>query len=318
MQKSKIAAISDPHLSMQKPLCRTDDLREVQFEKLDHLYQRADAEGCLAVILAGDIVDTACSWALMPAVAKFFSRYVDHITTLVVFGQHDTYMYDEDGRQKTILGSLAEAGLVRVLGVKPLTIELGGVKWHIYGASFGQPVPEVVDDEALNMLAIHASICDESLWEGQDYLDASRFLKDHPEFDVIFAGDIHKPFVIEDNGRYIANSGPMTRRSLSEADFVPQFFIYDLQELSLVGHPLPHQPSSDIISDKHRQQAQLNEQIVERMVSMRQQSEVGQVLFKDVLRKVIRINRNKITSGASKMIAETTGFIDLEANNDNR
>lgn len=306
----RIAYISDPHLSTRNPVCRRDNLEEEQWKKLHFLYNTARKEGCKYVLISGDLVDVACSWSLMPQVASFFSYWADTIKTFVVYGQHDTNMYDVIGREKTIVGTLAASGFVKVLGEFPYVLELGEVTWAIYGASYGQEVPKVVDPEALNILVIHAPICDQSLWEGMDHLDAKKFLDKYKDFELIITGDIHKPFFVSSGARAIVNTGPLLRRSTTEADHRPFFGIFDLVTLEHEAIEIPHSPSQDVISFEHLDREERVRQI-NSSISSPKINYTRPIEFKEVFQETLRKNHKQVTPKVLSFLCKATGFVDL-------
>jgi hypothetical protein len=274
---------------------------------MNFIYNTSVEEGCCAVVFAGDLVDVACSWSLLPDLAEFLKIKGTAIETYTVFGQHDTYMYDAVGRRKTIVGSLAAAGLITILDDHPMA--LSNTKTLMYGSSYGQSVPEPIFS-AKSILVLHAPICDQALWAGHNYLDANRFLEEHPKFDLIVCADIHRSFNISIGKRYILNTGPMLRRKADEVNQVPHFYFFDTNSWSLEKITIPHAPSEEVINREHIER----ERAYDRLIDQFQSNKIGSTIstaninFKDVLDEVALANKEKINKNVERLIADICGI----------
>ena len=254
----KIVCLGDLHLLWDKPIARKDNAHEVQKKKFKFVLDWAGKNQAV-IIQPGDFFDTARSWHLTSTYVKFLDDYYTNHKILdiyVVYGQHDTYMYSEKTRHATGLGLLVANRLVHLLDDRGQALNYKSVVWA-YGASFGQPVPKVKenDDSKLNILVIHKMIVDEKLWAGQeDYVYAEDFLDQYPNYDLIVCGDCHRRFAFEQDGRYIVNSGPLFRKeadlyNLTEA--IPGFYVYDTGKRTLDWVGIPHGLPNDVLSRDH-------------------------------------------------------------------
>lgn len=306
---TKLALVSDVHLSSQNPLCRKDDLRVVQWRKLQQVYNIALDEDCCGVVFSGDLVDVACSWSLLPELAEFLYKTDQAIDTYTVFGQHDTYMYDAVGRRKTIIGSLAAAGLIKIIDHLPTA--LPKTSTFLYGASYGQPIPEhKLKNGAI--LVLHAPISNQESWPGQTYWDAKRFLAEHPAFKLIVCGDIHLAFNINLGARRIINTGPLLRRAADEADAVPHFYIYDTEKNSLEKINVEHADAEDVISRAHLERERAYKELVDQLKSPDAALDAKtDIRFGDILNEVAKSNKDKINKNVVRLMSTIAG-INLE------
>lgn len=306
---TKLAFVSDVHLSSQNPLCRKDDLRVVQWKKLQQIYNIAMEEDCCGVVFSGDLVDVACSWSLLPDLAEFLYKTGQAIDTYTVFGQHDTYMYDAVGRRKTIVGSLAAAGLIKIIDNLPTA--LPNTNTFLYGASYGQPAPEhKLKNGAI--LVLHAPISNQESWPGQTYLNAKRFLAEHPTFKLIVCGDIHIAFNINLGTRHIINTGPLLRRAADEADEVPHFYIYNIDTNNLKKITVEHADAEDVISRSHIERERSYKELVDKLTSPDATLDAKtDIRFGDILNEVAKANKGKISKNVVRLMATITG-INLE------
>jgi len=161
----KIALISDLHILNHNPVCRLDDLVETQFDKKRSVLEHCK-ENNLPLIQAGDFWDSPRGYILLNRVMDLLKEYPT-VDIYAIFGgkRHDTYLYSDETREATNLGILEKSELVTILGKDyiPLFSDKQVVK--LYGASFGEDVPEVEDKDDFNVLVIHAPITDNPTWE---------------------------------------------------------------------------------------------------------------------------------------------------------
>lgn len=250
----KLVLLSDTHLLWDKPISRLDDTKVTQFVKLKFIFDYAQKEDA-KIIIAGDIFNKPRSWNLLPEVTTFLKKY--NLSIFVIFGQHDVYMYSQESKDKTNLGVLAKAGLVKILNSQPVFIMSGlmseGKQSDLYGTSYGQEIPIIKNKDHFNILVIHAPIAEKALWPGQNYMDSLTFLKEH-EFNLICCGDIHQKFIKEYEGRYIINSGPLLRKEASLYNFThrPGFFIFDTDKPDPPEFiEVPQASAEEILSRNH-------------------------------------------------------------------
>lgn len=252
----KLAELSDGHLLWDKPVARLDDVRETQFIKFAFVLAYC-AERGISLLQAGDLFNRPRSWYLLPEVMDLLNRY--KVMIYCVFGQHDTYMYSEKTRSATSLGILEKAGMVKILSRDPIHLkgDQAGAQSDVflYGASYGQMLPVPEEGRAgINIGVLHAPIAAQALYPGQNYMDATAFIKEHVGYDMILCGDIHQKFMKVWKGRWIVNSGPMIRKEATAYNFQhhPGFFVYD----TLSGDPpewveIPHAPAEQVLSRTH-------------------------------------------------------------------
>lgn len=245
----KMILLSDAHMVDENPQGRLDDLAgETQWTKLRFMLDYALSNGIGTILQAGDLTDVKRSWALLLQMIYVLSSY-PKIKIYTVKGQHDSY-YRNNTNDKTIMGVLASAGLVKLLGSDPISVP---GYCNLYGASYGEGVP-VPDPDTRNILVLHRQIIDAPLWKGQtDYDDATEFLKIHKNYGIILCGDAHKYFVKQIKGRIICNTGPMLRLESSQAmiNHKPLFFVLDVWQNKLETVYFPAQSGSSVLSRVH-------------------------------------------------------------------
>jgi DNA repair protein SbcD/Mre11 len=241
----KIILLSDIHLMNETPICRLDDFPATQCEKLTYIFDYAKNQGSCVVLQAGDVFDAPRSWHLLPKVIAFLKKY--NLPVLSIYGQHDTYLYNEGTRPATNLGILGEIGLVKILSKKPYRLH----NCTFYGASFGQEIPKP-KNKAISILAIHAPIGEKEMFPGHKISTPKDILKKY-NHDLILCGDIHRQFLISKDERIICNTGCISRKTAKEynLEYEPMFYVYDSITGKIEKKIIPHKPSSEVITREH-------------------------------------------------------------------
>lgn len=294
----RVCCLSDLHLVGSRPQCRIDDIVDYQWEKLKHVFKVASRKGCGVVAQAGDLTDAARSWYVLPRFLSLLS-YRWGFKFYGVYGQHDTYMYSENTRDRTNLGVVASGKRARILTARPVV--RGGVRF--YGASWGQPIPTPKNRRKKNVLVAHASV-GPVLYPGHSTTSARRFLRKHKRFDLIIVGDVHRAFIEEDEGRYIVNTGPMVRKWAD--DYIlghePHFYIWESTTGRIRRHDIPHTPAADAITRAHldsEEQADYSE-LVDEFVDAMIEEDSHSIDIRAIIEDVIR--RQGTTNGAVNII----------------
>lgn len=293
----KIIFLSDLHLSWDSPVARIDkDFVEMQFQKLDFVFDYAQKHDCV-VLQAGDFFETPRSWHLLSRVFDFLKKYFS-VKVFSIFGQHDMYMRLED-TATTNLGVLEKSNYVKILNKYPVRIQ---DNVFVYGCSWGQKIPKVKED-GLNIFVIHATIAEDALWHGQEYMNAEKFLEKNKDFDIILCGDIHRKFLIEKKGRYILNTGPLVRRSADEYNYSHKicFYVYDTNYSKIKEVIIPHKFAKEVLSRNHIEREQEIEILLEEFISSIKSEGIYDVDLLENLKKFIE--ENNISENVEKIIA---------------
>jgi len=262
----KFACLSDIHLLWKNPRSRLDDLTVTQFEKLDFISNWCQHNNA-TLLQAGDFGDVPRSFYLTVELYKFL-KLAKGFNICCVYGQHDTYLYSEMTREYTMLGLLGLTQSIYLLGEKPYyTIDVENVS--MYGVSYGQDIPNVIDKNDTNVLVIHAPIAKRAFYPNQKYMDAEKFLTENKDFDLIICGDIHNEnFCITKDGRTILNTGPLLRKTADEYSFTQDvgFYSYDIENKEIEWIKVPHQPANKVLSREKLDEASRREDVVDEFI----------------------------------------------------
>lgn len=297
----KIVCVSDIHLRWNNPRSRLDNIVETQFNKLRYVWDYCIEKDITYILQAGDLFDVPRSWHLLSKMNEFFGEYglsaKKAPNLLSVYGQHDIYFRSDTAKSTTMMGVLEDTGQINICGDEP---------WHIddnvfvYGASWDEPIPKIDHWERSNdciILLIHAPISDRSIYPGMVYTEASDFLDQHPEFDLIICADIHRKFIAKSKNRILVNCGPMIRAEATEYNFShkPCFYVYDTEERKGHFEEIPHERAERILTREHIEFEQSrSEMLADFIQSIKDTAEGvekdGDVSFHDNLSKVIKDN----------------------------
>jgi len=265
----KFVLLSDMHLTWDRPVARLDDIVQTGLRKFKFVLDFA-VQNEAHILQAGDMFDTPRSWRMLDQVIRLLqssspvvksSAFVRGI--FAVFGQHDTYLYSEDTRDSTALGILMSTSLVEFSEC------LFADEVNLYGASYGQSIPDPELRDGVNILVLHKMILKHKVWSGQsDYEYAPEFLRKYKDFDLILCGDAHQKFLFRDKDRWICNTGPMLRLEASDSMFQhhPGFWLYDTKDKSLKWEQIPHELASKVLTRAHLQRAEYVEEIMGKFV----------------------------------------------------
>jgi hypothetical protein len=166
----KIIGTGDIHFASQRPKNRTDDYLTTQKIKMLHILDRARAlSGSeeVWVVFPGDVFNSPdAPYQLYGIWASLLNSYKT-VKIFAVFGQHD--LRYRTARENTPLHSLHASGFVHLLSEGAIRqIRQRKQNVSIYGASFGDSIPEIQHKKDFNILVIHEMIIDEKLWDSQE------------------------------------------------------------------------------------------------------------------------------------------------------
>ena len=236
----KLLCCGDLHLRATAPRYRIDNYYETQMGKLKWIFELAREESCEAILQPGDFFDSPnIPNHVLSDVLELLYKY-DHNTVYTVFGQHDLRYRN---MENSALSVVEIAGGV----VTENTILVGG-RIAIYGSSWEQPIPEVLNKDAVNILLMHRMVVHEKpLWPGQtDYTKAGSFMKKYSDFDLVVSGDNHQSFIwaeydkeTDEWGRWLINCGSMMRMTTAQQEHKPCVWVYDTETKEAIRHFIP-------------------------------------------------------------------------------
>lgn len=225
----KCLAAGDLHLRKSAPAMRVDDFLAAQERKLNEILDIAEEQGAMAVIFPGDVFDRADAphGLVEQAIRWFGSRPLRY---LFVFGQHDLRYHTSD-KQNTPLGVLCTAlgDQARILSPKnPYRVSRGHTNAVFYGCSWGEPLPDEMEEADHRIVVMHRPISDKPLpWDHPDFLLARDLVKKCPA-DIFITGDNHAQFIERSRSASVINMGSVMRTTTAQVEHEPAVAIVEL------------------------------------------------------------------------------------------
>lgn len=240
----KILILSDCHLRDTNPRNRQDNYYQTGLDKLDWCLGLAKINKCDFVLQAGDLTDNPrSSYKLIAAVLGLLHKY--DIKVYGITGQHDRRHHTSDLSNVPMTVFQVILSKFELLNSDPICID----KLNIYGSSFGEEIPKILDETKFNILVTHRMIIGEDkLWEGQESYVTARTLLAKNKFDLIVSGDNHQFFTSEYQGRHLLNLGSLLRSTSAQINHKPKVAIFDTDTNTYELFDVPIQPSSAVFN----------------------------------------------------------------------
>lgn len=212
----------DIHLREDRPICRTDDYFAALSKKIKWLRDIQIKYGC-PIFDAGDLfAKSKPSYFLVQWAIKYLPRRFHSVP-----GNHDLPSHNLSLLEKSALGLLSAAEIVRVLTKHPISIPSIKTVIHPYpwGVDIG-PLKQSKGNSSHIALCHVMTFTGEAPWPGCVDLSARELLRKMKGYDLVITGHNHKPFVIESRGRLLVNPGSLMRSSASQINYKPRIYLW--------------------------------------------------------------------------------------------
>ena len=290
----KIGCLGDLHLRATKPMQRIDDYYTTQFEKLEQAFEHFKFAEVDFILQPGDFFN---SYGREPYyhlydVFAFISRY--EIPIYIVLGQHDIKFHDLKSNDLPIR-ILVTTEAVELLSDWP--IQKG--KTFLYGASWGNKIPEKVQEEGIHVLVMHKMVINgEKLWHEQtDYIQA-RMLQKKYDFDLFVTGDNHQAFV---NDKVI-NCGSLGRMSIDQEDHKPMYAIWDNGEIKTYEYDI--KPFDEVMNTEQHFVEKISQDKKKDYADSLSEEFDGQLSFRENITEVMKQKR-RIKPRTKQLVEES-------------
>jgi DNA repair exonuclease SbcCD nuclease subunit len=249
----KIIHITDPHISGKNPICRLDNLVEVQFKKLKELIKIANKEES-PIICTGDITDSPnISYSTFSKLADILSKCKYNF--YILYGNHDLLFHSLDSVNATALGALIKS----VPSIKHISE-------FIY--DYGIPIDfedwndqrSITTNDISKILVCHRAVIKEKMvsrmWMKENQMDFYYSTdKELKKYDLILCGHFHKQYRFNEKNYIVLNPGSFTRRKSNEIEIhEPSYYhiSYNNNNISYVLNSIPNcKGIKDVMSDSH-------------------------------------------------------------------
>lgn len=311
--------LGDTHVTGRNPKARLDHLPSVIWVKFKEIREIIKEEKVDLVLIPGDVFDYPYqSYKILLRLHFMFKSF--KVPVGAVYGQHDLIGRRlEDARDTTALGALSKLGSVTILTDQPLKIRHKRQDFHIYGASCEEPIPEIQDIEATNILVIHRMIAPRKPWttakEGRDY-DNPEVLYDKDWYDLVLCGDWHGQFYWRSKAdTHVVNPGAFIRKTGGYEDYDrhPCVGIWDSIDNDIQEYLLGSaKPSEQVLTREHIESTIKHTKGMTEFTNRLKAggSNLGPGYLANVSRQMVEMRRKeKLPAGVERKILEA-----LEAN----
>jgi len=288
----KLICTGDFHIRTNRPKYRIDNYKESLFDKLEWIL------GHIGMILQpGDFFDSPMSpYSLVLEVMRLCDSSFDRETgspIITIFGQHDLRYHAS--KDNTPLAILQQSRYVNFPNQFPDIFN-----FNIYGCSWGEEIPKIVDKETLNILLIHKMIVNEKLWADQEGHTWANHLLTKTGFDLIVSGDNHTSFVVEHNGKLLVNCGSLMRSTTAQKNHKPIIVIYDTNTRRHEIKYIPIKPIEEVMVFNEKEEER-NEELESFVKGLSEEREIGLDFMTDLFEFM---KTNKIDNSISNFIKE--------------
>lgn len=298
----RIMACGDQHWTTRKPKNRIDDFFLTCMGKLKQEIAIAKEEGCECILFPGDLFESFReNHLLVQEVMKILDTFNGSI--IAIAGQHDQQFHNSD-LKGTPLHTLETAKYLMIAGKDPIHLT-NGVR--VYGASWKDEIPEIIDPKCVNILIIHKMIINDKLWAQQEgHTWANHMLIKH-KFDLIASGDNHNGFLSSSKDRYLINCGSMMRSTVAQVNHKPSVAVYDTDQKTVDWIELEVKPISEVMSiekvEKEKERNASLDAFVESLSGNTHEGHSVKLNFVDRLEGYIE--KNNIDEEVANIIFET-------------
>jgi len=231
---------TDTHIRGTNPQNRKDNFVDTIFRKLEEVFDIAKENDVDILIHGGDIFDRP---DIAPSLVRDFIVLIDRYSLPIyaVAGNHDMFGQNPVTLNRTMLGLLDGAGIIRLLSPgEKLYFKDGNKKIQLTGqhyfygldADSGKQSYIVKKDKDVDVAVhiVHGMLLEKPFFEGMAYTLIEDILD--TEADITLSGHYHSGFTTKciDN-KYFINPGSLVRinNSLNELLRMPKVVLLDLQ-----------------------------------------------------------------------------------------
>jgi len=232
---------TDTHIRGTGPQSRTDNFYETLREKIREVVSIANSENVDAVLHGGDIFDRP---DVSPSLVRDFVVLINDLKPplYAIAGNHDIYGQNPTTINRTMLGVLDSAGVIKLINPgEKIFFDDGEIKIQLTGQHFFYGIDSenkksaycIKKDENVDFAIhmVHGMLLDKPFIPGIFHTLIEDILE--TEADVTLCGHYHTGFgVVKLENRYFINPGSLARidATLSELTRIPAVILLDVRK----------------------------------------------------------------------------------------
>lgn len=217
----KVLTFADLHLRYTVPSCidcTPSEWMEIQRKALNRVIEIAVSETVDSVYVGGDIFHSESS-ASFECIVLFqeFCRLLANrgIPTFIMAGNHDLPNHSSENIVRSAIGTVFNSKYVN---------DMSSADSLIKGCNFDK------DEYSGHELIFRHVLCiPEDERPGFIECETPRtLLEKYPDARYVFVGDYHRHFCFEEGGRFVINSGCLTRQASDFEDYDPGVYVTEI------------------------------------------------------------------------------------------
>ena len=238
-QKADLILCGDLHIGNWQPECRSDVYLDALLNKIRWMAALQITHGC-PLVFPGDVFNT---WKADSELLNKVMAVWPKGDVLAVCGQHDLRNHNLELQDQSAFDTLRLAGMLQDVSQEAKELPKGIV---VYGASWGREA-KAAPNCAHPVLVAHVTLWEKPFAPGQKPGEATRYLKENKDWQLICTGDNHQTFTAIDGISELVNAGSVMRMRSDQKDFRPCVFLWnaDIGNIRQLFIPI----SPDVISD---------------------------------------------------------------------
>jgi len=313
----KIGILGDTQITDKAPERRIDNYFQTQMRKFSQALTIFEENKCSCIVQPGDFFDSpgvsnrVKSYVISLLNACFKGGSVAFDKIYCCWGQHDVTGHSKFTLPNSPLAVLEAAEVVKILSEEPIVVgrvsEDDGTRVCLYGAGFGEDVPEPYED-SYNILVAHKMVGDRPLWPGQELVGPRNFLREHPGFNMVATGDYHYRFVEKWNGRAILNMGALVRKTISKFDLehMPAVGVFDTSCNSLEIYELDAKPVNEVFDLSREVKSKESEEHKKLLAGLVKRLKEGSKKLSGWKHILLQVLEERVASSSVKKIIDET------------
>lgn len=239
--------MGDLHITGKNPICRTDDILETTFGKIEQIISLANYYNT-PIIQVGDIFNVAIvANSIMSRLGSILGRLNNPL--YFVWGNHDLLYHAMEVWHRTSLGVLWKNNdRVKHISEFPLKFD-----WLDYDNS-------LIRRTGSKFLLTHKSVMLESMIGKGSWIEKDKSFgfvinneKQLHRYKLIICGHWHTQYIFNYKGTKVVNPGPVVRQSLTEKEIGPKVVLIDLDSPESLTKDiyLDVQPMEKVFTEEH-------------------------------------------------------------------
>jgi len=241
-----VTIIGDAHLTGKNPICRLDDLTEIQWDKWEEIVDFANTKNT-PIISVGDLFQVS---VVANSIVNRFGEIINKLINPIFFvwGNHDLLYHSLNLWKQTSLGVLLQNN-PKIRHISEFK------KYYNISWDYQDWDQKIVNNKSEFLLSHKAVISKQqeqgNYWIAKDMTFADTVGSWSKQYKLIICGHWHKPYSFKHNNTMVLNAGPVSRTKV-EDKLQPSICLVNLKTGMFQRHCLQSaKPYGDVLSSKH-------------------------------------------------------------------